>query len=153
MLHGPKINRRIFSGIDGGGDHACRRCGRKFRRAKSIVIRRPPLQNRCARSAWAHDAGKKKRHRCAAFGLARRKSWKEASFRPPRRPRCWPLAIGQIGSPGDTVGTTRANTDWYRSGAETAELVNAIQRYLVEHTRLGIPALFPRGDGARAQGA
>lgn len=50
--------------------------------------------------------------------------------------------IGQIGSPSDTVGSPRYGKDQYRAAGETIDLVNAIQRHLVENTRLGIPALF-----------
>lgn len=55
-----------------------------------------------------------------------------------------PLAngIGQIGSASDTVGSPRFGKDQYRAAGETIDLVNAIQRHLVEGTRLGIPALF-----------
>lgn len=63
--------------------------------------------------------------------------------------------IGQIGSPSDTIGTAGANKDRYRTAEDTVDLVNAIQRHLVEHTRLGIPALFHEetAHGLKARGA
>ena len=63
--------------------------------------------------------------------------------------------IGQIGSPSDTVGTRRILNDYYRSPEETIDLINAIQRHLVETTRLGIPALFHEETthGLKAQDA
>jgi beta-glucosidase len=50
--------------------------------------------------------------------------------------------IGQIARPGDTFGTPRLRTERMRGLEETVTLVNAIQRHLVERTRLGVPALF-----------
>lgn len=55
-----------------------------------------------------------------------------------------PLAdgIGQIGNPSDTVGTPGFAKNYYRTPGESIDFVNAVQRFLVEETRLGIPALF-----------
>ncbi|WP_298195534.1 glycoside hydrolase family 3 N-terminal domain-containing protein [Novosphingobium sp.] len=50
--------------------------------------------------------------------------------------------IGQIARPSDIRGYPEWDRRPFRSIAETVELVNAIQRFLVERTRLGIPALF-----------
>lgn len=50
--------------------------------------------------------------------------------------------IGQIGRPNDTTGTTQDKDSAFRSIQEGVEFVNAVQRFLVEKTRLGIPALF-----------
>ncbi len=50
--------------------------------------------------------------------------------------------IGQIGRPSDFMGSQRFQKERFRSVAETVAFVNAVQRFLVEQTRLGIPALF-----------
>lgn len=49
--------------------------------------------------------------------------------------------IGQIGRPSDTVGMARPSGP-HRGIDDTVAFVNAVQRFLVEETRLGIPALF-----------
>ena len=63
-------------------------------------------------------------------------------FSPEKAKQVFVNGIGQIGNPSDTNGTARVAKDNYRSPGETIDLVNAIQRHLVENTRLGIPALF-----------
>lgn len=50
--------------------------------------------------------------------------------------------IGQISRPSDIRGYPEWETTPFRSFANTVETVNAIQRFLVDKTRLGIPALF-----------
>lgn len=50
--------------------------------------------------------------------------------------------IGQIARPSDIRGFAAWETTPFRSIADTVSLVNAIQKFLVERTRLGIPALF-----------
>jgi beta-glucosidase len=66
-----------------------------------------------------------------------------------------PRGIGQVARPGDNRGTTLASTVPLRGIEETVALVNAIQRYSVEQTRLGIPTLFHEetAHGYRALGA
>ena len=49
--------------------------------------------------------------------------------------------IGQIARPHDTAGTPRY-LERFRDIEDSVALVNAIQRFLMEKTRLGIPALF-----------
>lgn len=63
--------------------------------------------------------------------------------------------IGQIGRPADNFGTSRMFKSWFREQDDTAPLINAIQRFLVEKTRLGIPALFHEetAHGYQARGA
>jgi beta-glucosidase len=53
-----------------------------------------------------------------------------------------PDGIGQIARPSDFAGTSRIPKAIFRSIDETVAFVNGVQHYLVEHTRLGIPALF-----------
>ncbi|MGL4512398.1 MAG: glycoside hydrolase family 3 N-terminal domain-containing protein [Lacipirellulaceae bacterium] len=56
--------------------------------------------------------------------------------------------IGQIARPGDRSGEAGASAgvEATRGARETAELVNAIQKWVAENTRLGIPVLF-HGEG------
>lgn len=53
-----------------------------------------------------------------------------------------PNGIGHLSIPQDTVGTDRMSKTMWREQRETIDLVNAFQRFHVEHTRLGIPALI-----------
>jgi beta-glucosidase len=50
--------------------------------------------------------------------------------------------IGQIARPSDIRGFAAWDTQPFRDIDDTVALVNTIQRFLVERTRLGIPALF-----------
>lgn len=67
---------------------------------------------------------------------------KTGAFSPVKAAKNIPHGIGQIGRPNDVAGTTRAKDTGFRGIEETVQFVNAVQRYLVERTRLGIPALF-----------
>ncbi len=53
-----------------------------------------------------------------------------------------PHGIGHVARPSDNFGRGEPGVTPGRSPRETVELVNAIQRYLVEETRLGIPAMM-----------
>ncbi|MEM1206561.1 MAG: glycoside hydrolase family 3 protein, partial [Acidobacteriota bacterium] len=53
-----------------------------------------------------------------------------------------PLGVGQVTRPSDNGQRGVAGEDPNRTARETVELVNAIQRWLVEETRLGIPAIM-----------
>jgi beta-glucosidase len=53
-----------------------------------------------------------------------------------------PNGIGQLARPHDTRGTPGFGADAYRTVEGTVAFVNAVQRFHVEKTRLGIPALF-----------
>jgi beta-glucosidase len=66
----------------------------------------------------------------------------EGNFSPAKAAEVLPLGIGQVGRPSDTIGTARQRKTTFRSVEDTVALVNGIQRFLVEKTRLGIPALF-----------
>ncbi len=50
--------------------------------------------------------------------------------------------IGQIGRPSDFMGSPRFVKERFRSVDEAVGFVNAAQKFLLEQTRLGIPALF-----------
>lgn len=53
-----------------------------------------------------------------------------------------PNGIGHFARPNDRRGASSPLEVPFRDEAQTVELVNAIQKYAVEDTRLGIPALF-----------
>ncbi len=53
-----------------------------------------------------------------------------------------PHGIGHVARPSDNTGRGESGVTPGRTPAETVELVNAVQRFLVEETRLGIPALM-----------
>jgi len=66
----------------------------------------------------------------------------EGTFSEEKARREIPNGIGQMARPSDRAGTTRAQRDPYRSVEETVAFVNAVQHFLTQRTRLGIPALF-----------
>jgi beta-glucosidase len=53
-----------------------------------------------------------------------------------------PDGIGCVARPSDRWGQSTPGVTPTRTPAETAELINAMQRWLMEETRLGIPALM-----------
>jgi beta-glucosidase len=67
---------------------------------------------------------------------------KTGTFVPAKAKKAIPFGIGQIGRPNDTTGTSHAKDSQFRSIEDGVRFANDVQRYLVEHTRLGIPALF-----------
>lgn len=66
----------------------------------------------------------------------------EGGFSPDKAKAAIPNGIGQIARPNDTAGTSWFLKTGFRTAEDTVALVNAIQRFHVEQTRLGIPALF-----------
>lgn len=66
-----------------------------------------------------------------------------------------PHGIGHIARPSDNWQRGEAGVDPNRTARETVELVNAIQRWHVENTRLGIPVMFHEEGlhGFQARGA
>jgi beta-glucosidase len=61
---------------------------------------------------------------------------------PARLRRVHPHGMGQFARPSDARGPASPREVRGRDPAETVALVNAVQRYAVEQTRLGIPVLF-----------
>lgn len=63
--------------------------------------------------------------------------------------------IGQIARPADTMGTSHFAMTRFRDPEDAATIANEMQRFLVENTRLGIPALFHEetAHGLQASGA
>lgn len=53
-----------------------------------------------------------------------------------------PDGIGQIARPSDMFGTNKSVSEPFRDPADAIAFINDVQRFCVEHTRLGIPALF-----------
>jgi beta-glucosidase-like glycosyl hydrolase len=53
-----------------------------------------------------------------------------------------PNGIGQIGRPSDKAGTNKFATERFRNPDDAVALINDMQRFAVEQTRLGIPLLF-----------
>jgi beta-glucosidase len=49
--------------------------------------------------------------------------------------------LGQVGRPSD-AGSTPSDAGVGKNARETAELANAIQKFFIEHSRLGIPVMF-----------
>ncbi|ABW12695.1 glycoside hydrolase family 3 domain protein [Parafrankia sp. EAN1pec] len=66
----------------------------------------------------------------------------DGTFDPARAHVLIPDGIGFVGRPVDAMGMAGFPANWHRSREETIAFVDAVQRYLVEETRLGIPALF-----------
>ena len=71
----------------------------------------------------------------------------QGRFAPARAAQAMPHGIGQIARPSDNIGRDMSEVDTSgmtptRTPRQAVELVNAIQRYLVEETRLGIPAMM-----------
>jgi beta-glucosidase len=64
----------------------------------------------------------------------------EGNFDPAKASAQLPYGIGQIARPGDLEGTKR--TGIARNTRETTALIDAIQHWAVEKTRLGIPVWF-----------
>ncbi|MEI9992443.1 MAG: glycoside hydrolase family 3 N-terminal domain-containing protein [Rhizomicrobium sp.] len=64
----------------------------------------------------------------------------DGTFDPAKASARLPYGIGQIARPGDLQGTTRTGTA--RNTREATALVNDIQHWAVEKTRLGIPVFF-----------
>ena len=63
-------------------------------------------------------------------------------FVPAKAAERHPHGLGHVARPSDNRNRGEAGVTPTRTPAETVELVNAIQRYLVEQTRLGVPALM-----------
>ena len=51
------------------------------------------------------------------------------------------LGLGQVGRPSD-AGSTPSDAGVGKNARETALLANAIQKFFIEHSRLGIPVMF-----------
>ncbi|SEJ93120.1 beta-glucosidase [Sphingobium sp. AP50] len=79
--------------------------------------------------------------RCIWFGKA---GFTDATgaFSPDKAMRSLANGIGQIARPSDTAGTPRFKTEHFRTLNDSIAFINAVQTFLVERTRLGIPALF-----------
>ncbi len=79
--------------------------------------------------------------RCAWFGKSGFLG-ADGSFSAEKAAKSLANGIGQVARPGDWAGTGKYLGAPFRDAASTVALVNAIQRFHVEQTRLGIPTLF-----------
>jgi beta-glucosidase len=79
--------------------------------------------------------------RCAWFGKG---GFLDAAgnFAPDKAAKFIAHGIGQIARPGDWAGTAKYPQLQFRDAGSMIALINAVQRYHLEQTRLGIPALF-----------
>lgn len=66
----------------------------------------------------------------------------DGAFSPGKARQALAQGVGQIGRPSDRMGSATFAQRRWRSIEDTVAFVNAVQRFLAEHTRLGIPALF-----------
>jgi beta-glucosidase len=66
----------------------------------------------------------------------------QGNFDPAKARKVRPAGIGHFARPNDLTGGGNPNTEVFRDAKQTVALVNAIQRYQMNETRLGIPALF-----------
>jgi beta-glucosidase len=64
------------------------------------------------------------------------------NFDPAKARALRPGGIGHFARPNDLIGGGNPNTEVFRDARQTVALTNAIQRYQVNQTRLGIPTLF-----------
>ena len=64
------------------------------------------------------------------------------NFVPEKAAEQIPHGIGHVARPSDNFGRVERGVEPGHTARETVELVNAIQRWLVEETRLGIPAIM-----------
>ncbi len=63
-------------------------------------------------------------------------------FDPRKMAQKFPDGVGQFARPSDATGPVSPRVTPGRDVRATVRLVNALQRFTVEHTRLGIPILF-----------
>ena len=73
----------------------------------------------------------------AVWADKRNMDFDDFSFNPDSAAVRMPHGIGHLTRPSETIG----GADPGRTGAETVTYINAVQKWLVEETRLGIPAL------------
>ncbi|RIJ32678.1 glycoside hydrolase family 3 N-terminal domain-containing protein [Henriciella mobilis] len=66
----------------------------------------------------------------------------DGKFDPALAAAAYPSGFGHFARPNDLQGPSSPLEQPFRDEAQTVELVNAIQKYAVEETRLGIPVLF-----------
>lgn len=67
---------------------------------------------------------------------------KDGNFDAKKAAELFPHGIGHFARPNDLEGPTSPLEKPFRNERQTVELINAIQKYEIENTRLGIPVLF-----------
>ncbi|MBO9527020.1 MAG: glycoside hydrolase family 3 protein, partial [Sphingobium yanoikuyae] len=72
----------------------------------------------------------------------------DLTFSPAKASKAYPASFGQITRPSDRRGAPNGSTQAggvgarWRTPADTVAFINAVQKWAVEETRLGIPILF-----------
>ncbi|NNU17029.1 beta-glucosidase [Parvularcula sp. ZS-1/3] len=66
----------------------------------------------------------------------------DGNFDPEKAAELYPNGIGHFARPNDRQNPANPLEQPFRNEQETVDLVNAVQRYQTEETRLGIPTLF-----------
>ncbi|MFC4595290.1 MULTISPECIES: glycoside hydrolase family 3 protein [Sphingobium] len=79
---------------------------------------------------------------CAWFGKGKLLDPATGKFSAEKAKIALPNGIGQIGRPSDKAGTNKFATERFRNPDDAVALINDMQRFAVEQTRLGIPLLF-----------
>lgn len=91
------------------------------------------------------------------FGKGKIMDAKTGVFSPEKASQAIPHGLGHLGRPSDTAGLSWAqfSENAFREPGDAVEFSNAVQRYAVEKTRLGIPVLFHEetAHGLAVQGA
>jgi len=64
------------------------------------------------------------------------------AFNQEKAKAAFPNGIGQLARPSDNAGLSKFGKNRFRSAEDAVVFLNDVQRFLVEQTRLGIPALF-----------
>jgi beta-glucosidase len=63
-------------------------------------------------------------------------------FDPAKAAKVYPNGLGALARPSDRKGPVSPRIQRWRDAKETVALTNAVQKWSMEHTRLGIPVLF-----------
>ncbi|KFG91369.1 Beta-glucosidase-like glycosyl hydrolase precursor [Sphingobium herbicidovorans NBRC 16415] len=79
---------------------------------------------------------------CIWFGKGKMVNAATGAFDPEKAKAAFPNGIGQLARPSDNAGLKEFGKNRFRTSEDAVTFLNAVQRFLVEQTRLGIPALF-----------
>src|SRR5688572_953990 len=105
----------------------------------SPVYRQPnaPIESRVADLLSRMTLAEKVAQLQGVWNRKREIQGADGRFDPARATALIGGGIGQVGRPSEIAGSSNG-----RSAREQAEFVNAVQRWLIENTRLGIPAML-----------
>jgi beta-glucosidase len=79
---------------------------------------------------------------CIWFGKGKMVDAATGAFNQEKAKAAFPNGIGQLARPSDNAGLSKFGKNRFRSAEDAVVFLNDVQRFLVEQTRLGIPALF-----------